>query len=237
MAAARDPFAVPHVEITVERDRCIGEGAFGAVYKGTYNRTTVAVKELKVQQLSERQQAEFMAEVAIMAQLRHPNIVEFYGYTATPPFAIVMEFLSHGSLYHVLHAADIEYSSLQRTLWAQDIAAGLAFLHARQIVHRDLKSQNVLVGGPELKCKLSDFGLAVFNLRTTTKTLSKTGAAGGGAVGSVRWMAPELFSLKNRYASASDVYALGMFPNVADSDYYLMLWEGSMVVAPLPTTC
>ena len=60
--AARDPqFAVPHVEITVERDRRIGEGAFGAVYKGTYNRATVAVKELHVQQLSERQQTEFIA--------------------------------------------------------------------------------------------------------------------------------------------------------------------------------
>ena len=86
---------------------------------------------------------------------------------------------------------------------ATDISAGLAYLHEEGILHRDLKSLNVLLTDT-LRAKLSDFGLSRVKDETrSASTLSKPS-------GTLRWMAPENFSRKAKYTEASDVYSLGI---------------------------
>jgi serine/threonine protein kinase len=89
-----------------------------------------------------------------------------------------------------------------------DIGKGLSYLHDREILHRDLKSLNVLLD-ENFSAKISDFGLS--KLKLETSSMSKTSASQKeGSVGTLRWKAPELFKLKSRHTKASDAYGYGM---------------------------
>src|SRR5436190_4038423 len=121
----------------------IGEGGFGIVYKGTYQFAPAAIKQLQIDDLSPEAEEEFNREAKIMAQLHHPNIVHFYGY-CTFPKCLVMEYMPKGSLFKVLHDKRESLDWTVRIRIATDIASGLAFLHSKQILHRDIKSLNVL---------------------------------------------------------------------------------------------
>jgi len=184
----------------------LGKGSFGAVYVGTWqDHTSVAVKELFIQQVDDNVLSEFKNEMQIMANLRHPNIVLLYGVcTQVSPYCIVMEWMQKGSLYGVLKNSDQDLPwSLRQTI-AFGISSGLAHLHAHQppILHRDLKSLNVLLD-KHFNAKLADFGLAKF--RSESASSSK-----GSVVGTVLWMAPELFRRGGKASSASDIYSLGV---------------------------
>src|SRR6185437_8723456 len=86
-----------------------------------------------------------------------------------------------------------------------DMASGLAYLHSRSILHRDVKSLNVLLDDYG-KAKLTDFGLS----RTKDETKSKDLLSTKQAVGTIQWMAPELFSRNPNYTQKSDIYSFGM---------------------------
>uniref|UniRef100_A0A2N9I3G7 Protein kinase domain-containing protein n=1 Tax=Fagus sylvatica TaxID=28930 RepID=A0A2N9I3G7_FAGSY len=109
----------------------------------------VAVKKLLDQELSGAALAEFKREVRIMRRLRHPNVVLFMGAVMHPPnLSIVTEFLPRGSLYRILHCHPCQIDEKHRIKMALDVARGMNCLHASTptIVHRDLKSPNLLVG-------------------------------------------------------------------------------------------
>lgn len=136
-----------------------------------------------------------------MAKLNSPYIVRLFGLCWDEnKYAMVMELMPNASLHELLHSGkklpcDIRYSI------ARDIAYGLRFLHDRNVLHRDLKSLNVLLDG-NLRAKLSDFGLS----KVKAQSYITTNSWGG----TVAWMAPELFGLKPKYSPTSDVYAYGM---------------------------
>ena len=184
----------------------LGAGAFGVVYKGSYRHNDVAVKQLLLKNISEAAAKEFEAEAAVMAHLRAPNIVQFYGYCISPHYCIVMEYMPNGSLFSVLHSnKPLDWP--ERFQIAVDIAKGLAFLHHEKILHRDVKSLNVLLD-KHYQAKLTDFGLSKVKTETTsyhmaTKTKSD-------AVGTIAWMAPELFGPKAVYTPKADIYSLGV---------------------------
>lgn len=172
----------------------LGHGSFGSVFKGKYASASVAIKVLNPDS-----NEFYKDEVRIMTQLRHPNIVSFYGYCDTPQ-CIVMEYMPEGSLYGVLHNNKKDLPWMVRIRIALNMAAGLEFLHKRKVLHKDIKSGNVLLDAQQI-AKLSDFGLSKHKVEHPTKE----------KVGSILWMAPELHLEKGAiYTEKSDVYSLGM---------------------------
>ena len=182
----------------------IGEGGFGQVCRGRWGSVEVAIKRLHLKSLTERTEEALTGEAKTMAALRHPNVIRFYGLCMEPGhYSIVMELALKGSLYQLLHSKS-EIPWKIRYSIAMDIGAGLQYLHDKAIVHRDLKSLNVLLDG-NLRAQLTDFGLAQVKIETKTKT-----AQPEKSVGTRPWMAPELFGLRPKYSFESDIYAYGV---------------------------
>ena len=167
----------------------------------------MAVKKLHMKNMSRESEREFKQESSIWKQLTHPNIVTLFGICSKPdPYCMVMRYKPLGSLYTILKSS----SSLpwsDRKQIAIDIASALIYLHKKNILHRDLKSLNVLVANQDGKhrASLTDFGLSVVKRETTTTT--KVGKAQSS--GTLLWMAPELLHGR-RNSKQSDIYAYGM---------------------------
>ncbi len=186
--------------------KLLGSGGFGEVYHGTWRHNDVAVKKLLLKNITPESAAEFETESQIMARLRSPNIVQFYGYAITPERCIVMEYCPNGSLFSVLHSHQpLEWSI--RVKIALGTAKGLAFLHEERILHRDIKSLNILLT-EHFDAKLTDFGLS--KLKAETKSFSTASKTSNNSVGTTQWMAPELFSRRGIFTQKSDIYSLGV---------------------------
>ncbi|KAK6140084.1 hypothetical protein DH2020_026082 [Rehmannia glutinosa] len=194
----------------------IGAGSFGTVHRAEWNGCDVAVKILMEQDFHAERFKEFIREVAIMKRLRHPNIVLFMGAVTEPPnLSIVTEYLSRGSLYRLLHkpGAKEALDERRRLSMAYDVAKGMNYLHKCNppIVHRDLKSPNLLVDR-KYTVKVCDFGLS--RLKANTFLSSKS------AAGTPEWMAPEV--LRDEPSNEkSDVYSFGV-----------ILWELATLQQP-----
>ncbi|XVF42115.1 hypothetical protein PTKIN_Ptkin01aG0334100 [Pterospermum kingtungense] len=181
----------------------IGLGSYGEVYHADWNGTEVAVKKFLDQDFSGAALAEFKREMRIMRRLRHPNVVLFMGAVTRPPnLSIITEFLPRGSLYKILHRPHSQIDEKRRIKMALDVARGMNCLHTSipTIVHRDLKSPNLLVD-KNWTVKVCDFGLS--RLKHNTFLSSKSTA------GTPEWMAPEV--LRNEPSNEKcDVYSFGV---------------------------
>ncbi|MFS7969865.1 putative protein kinase TKL-CTR1-DRK-2 family [Helianthus anomalus] len=169
----------------------IGLGSYGEVYHADWNGTEVAVKKFLDQDFSGAALAEFRREVRIMQRLRHPNVVLFMGAVTRPPnLSIITEFLPRGSLYRIIHRPQCQIDEKRRIKMALDVAKGMNCLHTSvpTIVHRDLKSPNLLVD-EDWNVKVCDFGLS--RLKHNTFLSSKSTA------GTPEWMAPEVLRNEN----------------------------------------
>ncbi|CAI5724144.1 unnamed protein product [Hyaloperonospora brassicae] len=187
-------------EITL--GRMIGEGAFGKVHEGKWRNKSVAVKLLICQDLRSDILNEFQSEVEIMSVLRHPNICRLLGACMEPPHrALVVELLQRGSLWGVLRMNRKSIDQEMRSRFIYDTAKGMSYLHhfERPILHRDLKSPNLLVD-KNFNIKLSDFGLARVKAHVQTMT---------GNCGTVQWMAPEVLG-NQKYTEKADVFSFGI---------------------------
>ncbi|XP_009602491.1 uncharacterized protein [Nicotiana tomentosiformis] len=181
----------------------IGEGSCGTVYHGLWYGSDVAVKVFSKQEYSDEVIYSFKQEVSLMKRLRHPNILLFMGAVTSPErLCIVTEFLPRGSLFRLLQRNSSKLEWRRRVHMALDIARGVNYLHHLNppIVHRDLKSSNLLVD-KNWTVKVGDFGLS--RLKHETYLATKTGK------GTPQWMAPEV--LRNEPADEkSDVYSFGV---------------------------
>ncbi|KAK9814388.1 hypothetical protein WJX72_005059 [[Myrmecia] bisecta] len=197
-----DEWEIPAEEI--ELGPRIGIGSYGEVYRSTWRHTDVAVKRLLEQDLSPSLIAEFKAEVAIMKRLKHPNVVLFMGACTQPPnLCIVTQFVPRGSLFKILHRSPtVPLDDRRRMRIALDVARGMNYLHSCKppIVHRDLKSPNLLVD-KDFTVKVCDFGLS--RVRRSTWLSSKSQA------GTPEWTAPEVLRSQS-YNEKSDVYSFGV---------------------------
>ncbi|XP_062194397.1 serine/threonine-protein kinase CTR1 isoform X2 [Phragmites australis] len=203
LSLAADDLIIPWNELVLKEK--IGAGSFGTVHRADWHGSDVAVKILMEQDFHPERFREFMREVAIMKSLRHPNIVLFMGAVTEPPnLSIVTEYLSRGSLYKLLHRSGAKevLDERRRLNMAFDVAKGMNYLHRRNppIVHRDLKSPNLLVD-KKYTVKVCDFGLS--RLKANTFLSSKSLA------GTPEWMAPEV--LRDELSNEkSDVYSYGV---------------------------
>ncbi len=118
-----------------------------------------------------------------------------------PHYSLVMEYMPGGDLFHMLKSSQ-ELNWTMRYRISLDMAIGLHHLHQRGILHRDLKSLNVLLD-MNFRAKLADFGLSTLKLSSASTTA-------GGQKGTPRWMSPELFKRGAKATTASDLYALAM---------------------------
>ncbi|XP_078430906.1 protein kinase superfamily protein isoform X2 [Wolffia australiana] len=181
----------------------IGLGSYGEVYRADWKAKEVAVKKFLDQDFYGDALDEFRREVRIMRRLRHPNVVLFMGAVTRPPhLSIVTEFLPRGSLYRILHRSNSQIDERQRIKMALDVAMGMNCLHTSSptIVHRDLKSPNLLVD-MDWNVKVCDFGLS--RLKHNTFLSSKSTG------GTPEWMAPEV--LRNEPSNEKcDVYSFGV---------------------------
>ncbi|CAK7352978.1 unnamed protein product [Dovyalis caffra] len=181
----------------------IGIGSYGEVYHGDWNGTEVAVKKFLDQGFSGDALVQFKCEAEIMLRLRHPNVVLFMGAVTRPPnLSILTEFLPRGSLYRLLHRPNSQIDEKRRMRMAIDVAKGMNYLHTSHptIVHRDLKSPNLLVD-KNWNVKVCDFGLSRIKHHTFLSSKSTAGTP--------EWMAPEV--LRNEPANEKcDIYSFGV---------------------------
>ncbi|XP_011002049.1 PREDICTED: probable LRR receptor-like serine/threonine-protein kinase At1g29720 isoform X6 [Populus euphratica] len=190
----------------------IGEGGFGSVYKGELaDGTIIAVKQLSPK--SRQGNREFVNEIGMISCLQHPNLVRLYGCCIEgDQLLLVYEYMENNSLSRALfgnHRAGSETSALMldwptRYKICVGIARGLAFLHegsAIRIVHRDIKSTNILLD-KDLNAKISDFGLAKLNEEENTHISTRVAGTRG-------YIAPE-YALWGHLTDKADVYSFGV---------------------------
>uniref|UniRef100_A0A8B9JLH4 RAF proto-oncogene serine/threonine-protein kinase n=1 Tax=Astyanax mexicanus TaxID=7994 RepID=A0A8B9JLH4_ASTMX len=182
----------------------IGSGSFGTVYKGKWH-GDVAVKILKVTDPTPEQFQAFRNEVAVLRKTRHVNILLFMGYMTKDNLAIVTQWCEGSSLYKHLHVQETNLQMFQLIDIARQGAQGMDYLHAKNIIHRDMKSNNIFLH-EGLTVKIGDFGLA------TVKTRWSGSHQSGQPSGSILWMAPEVIRMQdnNPYSFQSDVYSYGI---------------------------
>lgn len=211
-----------HLQIIKNEDleelRELGSGTFGTVYHGKWRGTDVAIKRIKKSCFTgrsseqERLAQEFWREAEILSRLHHPNVVAFYGVVKDGPggtLATLTEFMVNGSLRHVLQRKDKCPDLRKRLIIAMDAAFGMEYLHSKNIVHFDLKCDNLLVNLRDHArpiCKVGDFGLSKIKRNTLVS---------GGVRGTLPWMAPELLNgSSSKVSEKVDVFSFG-----------IVLWE------------
>ncbi|RUS75032.1 hypothetical protein EGW08_017213 [Elysia chlorotica] len=203
---SNEDWEIPFKEIMY--DKQIGSGSFGIVFKAHWH-GPVAVKKLNVIEPNPAQMQAFKNEVGVLRKTRHLNILLFMGLVSKPRLAIVTQWCDGHSLYKHLHVQETKFRMDQITMIAKQTAQGMDYLHAKSIIHRDLKSKNIFlteVCTENMTVKIGDFGLATVKTRWSgSHMLQQTS-------GSILWMAPEVIRMQepNPYTFQSDVYAFGI---------------------------
>eukprot|EP00930_Biecheleria_cincta_P004540 TRINITY_DN105454_c0_g1_i1.p1 TRINITY_DN105454_c0_g1~~TRINITY_DN105454_c0_g1_i1.p1 ORF type:complete len:285 (-),score=41.55 TRINITY_DN105454_c0_g1_i1:53-907(-) len=188
----------------------VGEGATAQVFKGYLDGEVAAVKQIDLKLCSDREQREFDREVDVLCNMKHPNIIAFFGICSMQwPKRILTEYCAGASMFELLHRTDVELAMHQRCAISKGIVRGMAFLHAHSppVLHRDLKSPNILLSTPVTRpsdapvVKIADFGVA--RCRDDDSRCMTVG------IGTSNWMAPEVICTSD-YTEKVDIYSFGM---------------------------
>eukprot|EP01127_Copromyxa_protea_P005958 TRINITY_DN15780_c0_g1_i1.p1 TRINITY_DN15780_c0_g1~~TRINITY_DN15780_c0_g1_i1.p1 ORF type:complete len:822 (-),score=147.78 TRINITY_DN15780_c0_g1_i1:34-2499(-) len=183
----------------------LGSGTSGQVFKGLFKGKEVAIKVLTATNI-EQELIEFQKEFAILTSLNSPYMISFYGAVVEDYLMMVMELCERGSLYDVLTKSTKEITWERALSFASDMAEGMAALHNHDppIIHRDLKSLNLLVT-KDWMCKVCDFGLSR-QVQGDMKTFNRL-------CGTFTYCSPEVFN-GGMATDKSDVFSMG-----------IVLWE------------
>ncbi|KAK9016541.1 hypothetical protein V6N11_079037 [Hibiscus sabdariffa] len=185
----------------------LGRGGFGRVYKGVLPSSNMQVAVKRISHDSRQGMSEFVAEIATIGRLRHPNLVRLLGYCRRKhELLLVYDYMPNGSLDKFLyHLPNCNLSWTHRFKIIKDVASALFYLHqqwVQVIIHRDIKPANVLIDN-DMNAKLGDFGLAkLCDLGNDPQTSHVAGTFG--------YMAPEL-ARAGKASTSTDVYAFGLF--------------------------
>lgn len=193
----------------------LGTGHFGTVYSG-YWHGDVAIKVLNMDYLGDEKMLEnFKSEVSTFRKTRHDNLVLFMGACMKPPRLAIVTSMVHGiTLYKYIHLRRDKFSMGKTTIIAQQISQGMGYLHAKGIVHKDLRTKNIFL--EKERVIITDFGLF-----SVTKLCFKNRTQDGLIIppGWLCYLAPEIMrNLRVHikpddehlpFSKASDVYAFG----------------------------
>ncbi|KAJ8769210.1 hypothetical protein K2173_000985 [Erythroxylum novogranatense] len=187
-----------------KKGKLLGRGTFGHVYLGFNSEggQMCAIKEVKVvsdDHSSKECLKQLNQEINLLSQLSHPNIVRYFGSELSEEtLSVYLEYVSGGSIHKLLQ----DYGPFREPViqnYTRQILSGLAYLHARDTVHRDIKGANILVD-PNGEIKLADFGMAKHIANCSSMLSFK---------GSPYWMAPEVVMNTSGYSLAVDIWSLG----------------------------
>ncbi|WVZ75041.1 hypothetical protein U9M48_023136 [Paspalum notatum var. saurae] len=199
------PIAFTQSQSPWKKGKLLGSGTFGQVYLGFNSESGkfCAIKEVKVildDSKSKECLRQLNQEVEMLSKLSHQNIVQYQGSELNDEaLSIYLEYVSGGSIHKLLR----DYGPFKEPVirnYTRQILSGLAFLHGRKTVHRDIKGANILVG-PNGEVKLADFGMAKHQITSLAEIHSFRG--------SPYWMAPEVIMNKNGYSLEVDIWSLG----------------------------
>ncbi|XP_059138529.1 ribosomal protein S6 kinase alpha-2-like isoform X2 [Physella acuta] len=192
-----------------ERGRMIGRGGCGTVYlvldKDNPDQELFVVKDIFV---TEKDKVEitkqFKTETTVLRTSEtHPRIVQFFGYRQLDnTFSIFLQYLKNGSLTDYIHNNG-KLLEPKSQLFSRQILEAVVFLHDNNIIHRDIKGRNILLEDED-NIRLTDFGISKI-----LKDVTSTGTAG---IGTLRWMAPEVFTADNatqKYNKKADIWSIG----------------------------
>ncbi|KAL0102893.1 hypothetical protein PUN28_018295 [Cardiocondyla obscurior] len=201
----------------------LGKGFFGQVFKVTHRDTNEVMVLKELYRVDEDAQKNFLKEVAVLRSLHHNNVLRFIGVLyKDKKLHLVTEYIAGGTLKALLHDTNEPLPWEQRTSFAKDIAAGMAYLHSMNIIHRDLNSHNCLVR-EDKTVVVADFGLAriiqngsspdnrKYNRHSDgeVKTSKKERKKRYTVVGNPYWMAPEMMK-GNKYDEKVDIFSFGI---------------------------
>ncbi|XP_057357720.1 serine/threonine-protein kinase Nek1 isoform X5 [Manis pentadactyla] len=181
----------------------IGEGSFGKaiLVKSTEDGRQYVIKEINISRMSSKEREESRREVAVLANMKHPNIVQYReSFEENGSLYIVMDYCEGGDLFKRINAQKgIFFQEDQILDWFVQICLALKHIHDRKILHRDIKSQNIFLtkGGT---IQLGDFGIA--RVLNSTVELART------CIGTPYYLSPEICENKP-YNNKSDIWALG----------------------------
>ncbi|EGZ26959.1 hypothetical protein PHYSODRAFT_474546 [Phytophthora sojae] len=218
--AKRIPKDKVHVEQLVSR------GAFGEVYMGLYNHKRVAVKMLLPQMRGYINKVnEFLTEAKLTATMEHPHIVTFIGvaWDSLSDVCVVLEYMDGGDLRSLLSNYETTHHPVGfdrgKVTIALHVCHALAYMHslAQPVIHRDLKSRNVLLNRA-MEAKLTDFGVS-------RERLDRTMTAG---VGTSLWMAPEVMMGK-KYDDKADIFSFGVV--ISELDMHALPYAKALAAA------
>ncbi|XP_069711871.1 serine/threonine-protein kinase Nek1 isoform X2 [Phaenicophaeus curvirostris] len=183
--------------------RKIGEGSFGKAFlvKAKENGQQYVIKEINISKMSNKEREESRREVAVLANMKHPNIVLYReSFEENGCLYIVMDYCEGGDLFKRINAQKgILFSEDQILDWFVQICLALKHIHDRKILHRDIKSQNIFLT-KDGTIQLGDFGIA--RVLNSTAELART------CIGTPYYLSPEICQNKP-YNNKSDIWALG----------------------------
>jgi len=178
----------------------LGKGSYGAIYKAIYKKEANVVA-IKIVPIETDNTQELMDEIQILSECRSPNIVNYIeSYKHNGYLWIIMEYCGAGSIGDIMKICNITLNEEQIQIVAREALNGIRYLHQHKLIHRDIKSGNILLN-QKGECKLADFGVSA----QLQQTISKRDTV----IGSPYWMAPEVL-MSNKYDNKADIWSLGI---------------------------
>ncbi|ENN82278.1 hypothetical protein YQE_01346, partial [Dendroctonus ponderosae] len=184
----------------------LGDGAYGKVYKAQHRQSGMLAAAKMCRLDGEDDLADFMIEIDILTEIKHPNIVELLeAFQKEQQLWLLIEYCDGGALDSIMTELEKPLTELQIAYVCQNMCKGLQFLHKSHVIHRDVKAGNVLLtmaGG----VKIADFGVSAKNKSTLQKHDT--------FIGTPYWMAPEVVLCEtfrdNPYDFKVDIWSMGI---------------------------